>query len=115
MPCLPLFVTVLPVIVLLYDAWILRRPGWPVRVARIYAPLTLLVVIAAGWHWTGDGPLPQAPAELEGLSVDALLRVGTADLPQGVDADGTRFGGRHVPVEADDLGELRTDPMDRTE
>ena len=44
---------VLPVIVLVYDAWILRRPGWPLRVARIYAPLTLLVVTAAGWYWTG--------------------------------------------------------------
>lgn len=43
----------LPVIVLVYDAWILRRPGYGLRLARIYAPLALAVAIAAGWYWTG--------------------------------------------------------------
>lgn len=43
----------LPVVVLAYDAWVLRHPGWPVRLARIYAPLTLAVAMAAGWYWTG--------------------------------------------------------------
>ena len=43
----------LPLLVLAYDAWVLREPGWPARAARIYAPATLAVVMAAAWHLTG--------------------------------------------------------------
>jgi hypothetical protein len=43
----------LPVVVLAYDAWVLRSPDWFVRLARVYAPLTLAVAIAAAWYWTG--------------------------------------------------------------
>lgn len=43
----------LPLLVLAYDAWVLRHPGWPLRAARIYAPAALAVVIAAGWYLTG--------------------------------------------------------------
>jgi len=42
-----------PILVLAYDAWILRDPGWTRRAARVYAPATLAVVIATAWHITG--------------------------------------------------------------
>jgi hypothetical protein len=45
---------VLPLIVLAFDAWVLRDPGWTVRALRIYAPATLAVASAAAWHVTGS-------------------------------------------------------------
>jgi hypothetical protein len=42
----------LPLLILAYDAWVLRDPGWPLRAARIYAPATLAVAMAASWHLT---------------------------------------------------------------
>lgn len=43
----------LPLLVLAYDAWVLRDPGWALRAARIYAPATLAVAMAAAWYATG--------------------------------------------------------------
>lgn len=43
----------LPLLVLAYDAWVLRDPGWTLRAARIYAPATLAVTVAAAWYLTG--------------------------------------------------------------
>lgn len=44
----------LPLVVLAYDVWVLRDPGWTVRLARIYAPATLAIVTAALWHLTAS-------------------------------------------------------------
>ena len=45
----------LPIVVLAYDAWVLRDPRWPVRLARVYAPATLAIVSIAAWHVSGAG------------------------------------------------------------
>lgn len=43
----------LPLVVLAFDAWVLRDPGWTLRAMRIYAPATLAVVSAVAWRITG--------------------------------------------------------------
>jgi hypothetical protein len=64
----------LPVVVLVYDLWVLRRPGWPVRLARIYAPFTLAVVSAAGWYWTGiESPAVPARGALANLLSEGVV------------------------------------------
>lgn len=50
----------LPLLVLAYDAWVLRDPGWSLRAARIYAPATLAIAIAAAWYVTGIA-IPAVP------------------------------------------------------
>ena len=50
----------LPLLVLAYDAWVLRDPGWGLRAARIYAPATLAVATAAGWYLSGI-EIPNVP------------------------------------------------------
>ena len=45
----------LPLLVLAYDAWVLRDPRWPLRAARVYAPATFAIVTAAAWHVTASG------------------------------------------------------------
>ena len=45
----------LPIVILAYDAWVLRDPSWMVRLARIYAPATLAVVSLGLWRLSGAG------------------------------------------------------------
>jgi hypothetical protein len=45
----------LPLLVLAYDAWVLRDPRWPLRAARVYAPATFAIVSAAAWQVTTSG------------------------------------------------------------
>ena len=40
----------LPLVVLAYDAWILRDRGWPRRATRIYLPAMAAIVIAGAWQ-----------------------------------------------------------------
>jgi protein O-mannosyl-transferase len=40
----------LPLVVLVYDAWVLRAPKCRWRVTRIYAPAMAFVVVALSWH-----------------------------------------------------------------
>jgi len=42
-----------PLIVLAYDAWVLRDTGWRQRWWRIYLPSTLLILFAAVWMGSG--------------------------------------------------------------
>jgi protein O-mannosyl-transferase len=44
----------LPLIALAYDAWVLRDPRWPLRLARIYAPATLVIFSVAAWRLTAS-------------------------------------------------------------
>ena len=43
----------LPLLILAYDAWVVRDGRWTVRRARIYAPAMLAVGVAAAWYLTG--------------------------------------------------------------
>jgi hypothetical protein len=40
----------LPIVVLAYDAWLLRTEGWRRRVSRAYVPALAAVVLALGWR-----------------------------------------------------------------
>jgi hypothetical protein len=40
------------VIVLAFDAWVLRDPRWPVRLGRVYAPAMLAIASVAAWRLT---------------------------------------------------------------
>jgi hypothetical protein len=40
----------LPLIVLAYDAWVLRDPEWPRRTIRLYLPAFAAIAVAAAWH-----------------------------------------------------------------
>lgn len=56
----------LPIVVLAYDAWVLRDPGWQVRLARIYAPATLAIASVAAWQLVGSAGTvfpPRGPLE----------------------------------------------------
>jgi protein O-mannosyl-transferase len=44
----------LPLIALAYDAWVLRDPRWPLRLARVYAPATLAIFSIAAWRLTAS-------------------------------------------------------------
>ena len=43
----------LPIVILAYDAWVLRDPSWMVRLARIYAPATLAIISLGLWRLSG--------------------------------------------------------------
>lgn len=77
----------LPLLVLAYDAWVLRDPRWRQRAARIYAPATLAIVIAAGWYLAAR-PAPVTPpgSALAPLLTGAIVvwrYVGLLVLPRG--------------------------------
>lgn len=40
----------LPILVLAYDAWVLRDPGWRKRWWRVYLPATATIAVAVAWH-----------------------------------------------------------------
>lgn len=40
----------LPLLILAYDAWILRDPSWRRRAIRVYLPVFAATAIAAAWH-----------------------------------------------------------------
>ena len=78
---------VLPLLVCAYDAWVLRNPGWPQRAARIYAPATLAVAMAAAWYATGmETPNVPPRGVFEYLLTEGLVAwryVGLLLLPVG--------------------------------
>ncbi len=53
-----------------------------------------------------DGPLPHAAAQLEGIVVNGLLRVGHFDPRQHVNGPLARLSSTHLLVQLDDLGDL---------
>ena len=76
-----------PILVLVYDAWVLKDPGWTRRAARIYAPATLAVVIAAAWYVSGVRVSPVPPrgpfANLLTESLVVWRYVGMLIVPHG--------------------------------
>jgi hypothetical protein len=50
----------LPIVVLAYDAWVLRDPSWTVRLARIYAPAALAIITLGLWRLSGTA-IPVVP------------------------------------------------------
>jgi protein O-mannosyl-transferase len=44
----------LPIVILVYDAWVLDEPGWRRRAARAYAPAIGAAVALAWWWHAGD-------------------------------------------------------------
>ena len=64
----------LPLLVLAYDAWVLRDPGWGLRAARVYAPAMLGVGIAAAWYLTGiDARVVPPRGPIENLLTEAVV------------------------------------------
>lgn len=57
----------LPLVVLAYDAWVLRAPECRKRIARIYAPAMVLVLAALAWHvraaFAADVVPPRGPID----------------------------------------------------
>ena len=52
----------LPILVLAYDAWVLRDPGWRRRWWRVYAPATAAVGLAAAWWLSAIVSADRVPA-----------------------------------------------------
>jgi hypothetical protein len=50
----------LPIVVLAYDAWVLRDPSWTVRLSRIYAPAALAIITLGLWRLSGTA-IPVVP------------------------------------------------------
>jgi protein O-mannosyl-transferase len=59
----------LPLLVLAYDAWILRDAGWRGRAARIYAPALVLSALAAAWQLHAANAMQRVPPRSIGSTV----------------------------------------------
>ena len=78
----------LPVIVLLYDAWVLRDSGWKRRVWRVYLPSIGLILLAAAWMASGILQSDRIPphgllSHVLGETIVAWRYVGLLVLPRG--------------------------------
>lgn len=78
----------LPLIVLAYDAWVLRDSGWKWRWWRIYLPSTALILLAAAWLASAvlglDRIPPHGPfSHLLGEAIVAWRYLGLLLLPRG--------------------------------
>ena len=70
---------------------------------------------AAGEGHGDDGALAHTAAELEGVVIEALLRVGHFDAGEGLDGDVACFGLVDVLVQEDGFGDLFADGADGAE
>ena len=50
----------LPIVLLAYDAWVLRTGGWRRRLWRAYVPAMAAVILAIGWRLHASEPPPWA-------------------------------------------------------
>ena len=60
----------LPLVILAYDAWVLRDKGWRQRAVRIYLPAFGAIVVAAAWHLPALLAAERVPER--GLAANAL-------------------------------------------
>lgn len=77
-----------PLIVLAYDAWVLRDTGWRRRWWRIYLPSTLLILFAAVWMGSGLLAVDRVPphglfSHLLGETMVVWRYLGLLLLPRG--------------------------------
>jgi hypothetical protein len=78
----------IPLIVLAYDAWVLRDSGWKRRMWRVYVPAALLIVVATAWMAAGGLGVDRIPphglfSHLLGETIVAWRYVGLLLLPTG--------------------------------
>ena len=64
----------LPLVILAFDAWVLREPGWRRRAARVYVPAMVVATATTAWWYFSSA----APAGAE--SSGALARLLTASV-----------------------------------
>jgi hypothetical protein len=60
----------LPLVILAYDAWVLRDTGWRQRAMRIYLPAFAAIAVAAAWHLPALLAAERVPPR--GLAANAL-------------------------------------------
>lgn len=60
----------LPLVILAYDAWVLRDNGWRQRAMRVYLPAFAAIAVAAAWHLPALLAAERVPAR--GLAANAL-------------------------------------------
>jgi tetratricopeptide (TPR) repeat protein len=63
----------LPLVILSYDAWVLRDNGWRQRAMRIYLPALAAIAVAAAWHLPALLAAERVPAR--GLAANALTEI----------------------------------------
>jgi hypothetical protein len=63
----------LPLVILAYDAWVLRDPGWWQRAMRVYLPAAAAIAVAAAWHLPALLAVERVPAR--GLAANALTEI----------------------------------------
>lgn len=65
----------LPVLVLAYDAWVLKDPGWRRRVWRAYAPALAALALMGAWHLRGLLSVPQVPSRgpIDNMLTEAIV------------------------------------------
>jgi hypothetical protein len=63
----------LPLVILTYDAWVLRDTGWRRRAMRVYLPAAAAIAMAAAWHLPALLAAERVPAR--GLAANALTEV----------------------------------------
>ena len=63
----------LPLVILAYDAWVLRDRGWRQRAMRLYLPAFAAVAVAAAWHLPALLAAERVPAR--GLAANTLTDV----------------------------------------
>jgi hypothetical protein len=78
----------LPVVMLAYDGWVLRTPGWRRRVWRVYAPALAAVAAVGAWRIHAALQLDRVPSRnfLENLMTESIViwrYVGLLVVPAG--------------------------------
>jgi protein O-mannosyl-transferase len=65
----------LPVVVLAYDAWVLRDPGWRRRLWRVYVPALVVVGLIAAWDLRAVLPAARVPPRglLDNVLTEAIV------------------------------------------
>jgi protein O-mannosyl-transferase len=78
----------LPIVMLAYDGWVLRTPGWRRRVWRVYAPALAAVAAVGAWRIHAALQLDRVPSRnlLENLMTESIViwrYVGLLVVPAG--------------------------------